>query len=115
MSIYLVLALIGFVLIFKKLFSSFAKKIMENVPQFEEQNPNKNINQPDFSDFFERKETIKKVKTKDYIETTKPQNKINNTKITNSINEIELKEENEFDLRKAVIYSEIINNPFLSR
>ncbi len=115
MSIYLVLALIGFILIFKKLFSSFAKKIMENIPQIEDQNPEKNINKTDYTDFFERKETIKKVKSKDNIETTKPQNKINNTKITNSINEVEIKEENEFDLRKAIIYSEILNNPFLSR
>ncbi|MBP1645050.1 MAG: hypothetical protein H6Q16_625 [Bacteroidetes bacterium] len=115
MSVYLVLALIGFVLIFKKLFSSFAKKIMENIPQMEDQIPDKNIHQPDFSDFFERKETIKKVKSKDNIETIEKYNKIINTKITNSINEVEIKEENEFDLRKAVIYSEILNNPFLSR
>lgn len=85
------------------------------MPQIEDLNPDKNTHKPDYSTFFEKEESIKKVKLKGNFENTKPQIKINNTKTTNSINEVEIKEENEFDLRKAVIYSEIINNPFLSR
>lgn len=115
MSIYLILVLIAFVLIFKKLFPTLVKNITENFPQIEVENPDKNIQIPDYSDFFERKEAIKKTKIKDNIDSNKQTNKINNTKPTNSIKEVETKEENEFDIRKAVIYSEILNNPFISR
>ncbi|MDX9797845.1 MAG: hypothetical protein RBT05_03215 [Bacteroidales bacterium] len=116
MNIYLVLALIGFILVFKKLFSILGEKTLENIPPISNENLPKNNHETDNQDFFERFETIKKVNSKEKTHS-------NNTSYTPNTNQtnidkhkqIEIKEENEFDLRKAVIYSEILNNPFLTK
>ncbi len=120
MSIYLLLALIGFILVFKMLFSVLGEKTLDNIPPILDENPPKNIHEPNYKEFFDEFETIKKNNSQEKSQKKQQDLRTINAHTTIKPNiekhkQIEIKEENEFDLRKAIIYSEIINNPYLTK
>jgi len=109
--------MIVFVLISKRLFSFLGKQITDSTPPITDENGRKSLFDNIFGEIFNEKEDhIVIDKDADFLKTEKKAAPIAKPKIIeNKINSFEIKEEDEFDLRKAVIYSTILNNPFIDK
>lgn len=117
MSIYLVLGIIVFMLISKRLFSSFGSQTNDKTPPIFDEKQKKSIFDEIFGDIFNEKGDTNIVKKNiNFSGEGKKSPPIIKDKIIQEKQKIvEIKEENDFDIRKAVIYSEILNNPFIDK
>ena len=117
MSIYVLIGIAVFALISKRLFSSLGKQISDSTPPIFEEKKKKNLFEEIFGEFFNEGEdqNIEKKDLEPVKEKRKPEPTIKKKIIEDKQNSFEIKEEDEFDLRKAVIYSTILNNPFIDK
>ncbi|MFA7081785.1 MAG: hypothetical protein WC135_04155 [Bacteroidales bacterium] len=117
MSIYVLIGIAVFALISKRLFSSLGKQINDSTPPIFEEKKKKNIFEEIFGEFFADVEdqNILKNDNEPIKEKSKPVPIIKNKIKEDKQNSFEIKEEDEFDLREAIIYSTILNNPFIDK
>lgn len=122
MSVYLIAILIGFVLIAKKLFPVLAEKNDEPTPPIFDENHEKDVFYDTFKEVFNEDNRTKNKKNEIKFPEKKQSNLNKQNSIVSETKNIEQKNEiieeiigENFDIRKAIIYSEIINNPFLSK
>lgn len=118
MNIYIIIGIIVFVLISKKLFSVSDRKAEDKTPPIFDENKRKSIFEEIFGDIFKEEENknIVKNEVKFQEENEVPSNLNKKEKIIQERpKETKILEENNFDIRKAVIYSEILKNPFIDR
>lgn len=117
MSIYVLIGIMVFALISKRLFSFLGKQITDSTQPIMDEKKKKSIFEEIFGEFYTDVED-QNILEKD-IEPVKQRGKsapiIKNKIIEDKQNSFEIKEEDEFDLRKAVIYSTILNNPFIDK
>jgi hypothetical protein len=118
MSVYIIVILIVFVLIAKKLFPVLAEKNNETTPPIFDQNQGKDVFYDTFKEIFNEDKKSKNKKSEVIFSEKKQSNLKNQGSIVTEAKNTELKNEiieENFDIRKAIIYSEIINNPFISK
>lgn len=106
-----------FALISKRLFSSLGKQITDSTQPILDEKKKKSIFEEIFGEFYSdvENQNIVKKDIDPVKEKSKPAKIIKNKIIEDKQNSFEIKEEDEFDLRKAVIYSTILNNPFIDK
>ena len=114
MNIYIIIGIIVFVVISKRLFSVSGRKIEDGTPPIFDENKRKSVFEGIFGEIF-KEEGIKnevnfQEEKKAPFDSTKKEKIIQETP-----KETKILEENNFDIKKAVIYSEILNNPFTDR
>ena len=117
MNEYVIIGIILFALISKRLFKSLGKQISDPTPPIFDQKKKKSVLEEIFGELFDQKEdTNIEKETIEIIQEKKKSSPIaSNKAIKDNKIKVEIKEEDEFDLRKAVIYSEILNNPFIHK
>lgn len=112
MNMSLLLGLLVFVLISRRLFSFMGKQKEEENPPIEGKTKGKSIFQEIFGEVFNENEGPEPMKKVIYTKPKEIKTSMPEMKKEEEIS-FEIKEEDEFDLRKAVIYSTILNNPFI--
>lgn len=118
MNIYIIIGIIVFVLISKKFFSVNDRKVEDSTPPIFDKNKRKNILEELFGEIFKEEGTRNIVKDEvDFLKEKKAEVPFEKKEkiIHEERKETEIIEENNFDIRKAVIYSEILNNPNINR
>lgn len=118
MNIYIIIGIIVFVLISKKFFSVNDRKVNDSTPPIFDEKRKKSVLEELFGEFFKEEGNKNIVKTEaNSLEVKKTETHFE--KKEKVIHQTQVKteniEENNFDIRKAVIYSEILNNPFINR
>ena len=105
-------------MIYKKFFSFNDRKVNDSTPPIFDEKRKGSVLEELFGEFFKdegNKNIVKK--EADILEEKKKEAHLE--KKEKIIHQAQLKteniEENNFDIRKAVIYSEILNNPFINR
>lgn len=113
----MLIGIMVFALISKRLFSSLGKQITDSTQPILDEKKKKSIFEEIFGEFYSdvENQNIVKKDIDPVKEKSKPAKIIKNKIIEDKQNSFEIKEEDEFDLRKAVIYSTILNNPFIDK
>ncbi|MDD4684113.1 MAG: hypothetical protein PHD45_02640 [Bacteroidales bacterium] len=93
------------------------KQITDSTQPILDEKKKKSIFEEIFGEFYSdvENQNIVKKDIDPVKEKSKPAKIIKNKIIEDKQNSFEIKEEDEFDLRKAVIYSTILNNPFIDK
>lgn len=117
MNIYIIIGIIVFVVISKRLFSVLGRNNEEGTPPIFKENKRKSVFEEIFGEIF-KEEGIKNIVKNEvnFQEEKKAPFDFNKKEkiIQETPKETKILEENNFDIRKAVIYSEILNNPFIN-
>lgn len=118
MNEYIVIGIIVFVLISKKFFSVSGRTVDDSTPPIFDEKKRKSVFEEIFGEIFKEESNKNIVKKEvDFLDVKKTE--APSEKKQKVIHETHIKtetiEENNFDIKKAVIYSEILNNPFINR
>lgn len=118
MNIYIIIGIIVFVLISKKFFSFNDRKVNDSTPPIFDEKRKRSILEELFGEIFKEESNKNIVKTEvNSLEKKKTETHLEKKEKVTQETQIKTEtiEENNFDIRKAVIYSEILNNPFINR
>jgi hypothetical protein len=118
MNVYIIIGIIVFVVISKRLFSVSDRKAEDRTPPIFDENKRKSVFEGIFGEIFKEEGTKNIVKNEvNFREENKASFDYNKKEkiIQETKKETKILEENNFNIKEAVIYSEILNNPFIDR